>query len=150
MVTPYIVEPTDPAKLRSPIESLVSPSSDVEYIFDRLMGGTEAKRAGPGQPRLVGAARYAMSTEPDAMNHIRLVSFFATDALALPLAGCYLKPPVSMPDARVVGYDGTSAVPPDCDKLTRAALLLDGGVRRPVDAVRLCHLYQSGGAGRAA
>jgi pilus assembly protein CpaC len=55
MVTPYIVEPTDPAKLRSPIESLVSPSSDVEYFFDRAMGGAAAS---PGNPRLVGAAGY--------------------------------------------------------------------------------------------
>jgi len=54
MVTPYLVEPTDPAKLRSPLESLVSPSSDVEYSF-RQRAGDEPP---PGQPRLVGAAGY--------------------------------------------------------------------------------------------
>ncbi|WP_244140120.1 type II and III secretion system protein family protein [Caballeronia sp. BCC1704] len=58
MVTPYIVEPTDPAKLRSPIESLVSPASDVEYALGRGFGAAEGSRAGPGQPRLVGAAGY--------------------------------------------------------------------------------------------
>jgi pilus assembly protein CpaC len=58
MVTPYIVEPTDPSKLRSPIESLVSPSGDVEYGFGRLFGATAGSRAAPGQPRLVGAAGY--------------------------------------------------------------------------------------------
>ncbi|WP_250467342.1 type II and III secretion system protein family protein [Caballeronia sp. GAFFF2] len=55
MVTPYIVEPTDPAKLRTPIESLVSPSGDIEYGFARMFGGTESA---PGNPRLVGAAGY--------------------------------------------------------------------------------------------
>jgi pilus assembly protein CpaD len=65
------------------------------------------------------------------MNHARLISFFAACALGLPLAGCFLKPPVSMPDSRVIGYDGKSAVPPDCERLTRDSLLLDAGVRRP-------------------
>jgi pilus assembly protein CpaC len=55
MVTPYIVEPTDPAKLRSPIESLISPSGDIEYGFGRMFG---ADASTPGQPRLVGAAGY--------------------------------------------------------------------------------------------
>lgn len=54
MVTPYIVEPTNPANLRSPLESLVSPSSDVEYGFHRKNGDA----AQSGQPRLVGAAGY--------------------------------------------------------------------------------------------
>nr|WP_244817253.1 type II and III secretion system protein family protein [Caballeronia sp. Lep1P3] len=55
MVTPYIVEPANPAKLRSPIDSLVSPSSDVEYSFQRK-GGASAPSA--SEPRLVGAAGY--------------------------------------------------------------------------------------------
>ena len=55
MVTPYIVEPTDPSKLRSPIDSLISPSSDVEYSFHRQNSGAPAEA---GQPRLVGAAGY--------------------------------------------------------------------------------------------
>ncbi|QIE29907.1 Type 3 secretion system secretin (plasmid) [Caballeronia sp. SBC1] len=55
MVTPYIVEPTDPAKLRTPLESLVSPSNDVEYSFSHQAGDTASTA---GQPRLVGAAGY--------------------------------------------------------------------------------------------
>lgn len=55
MVTPYIVEPTDPAKLRTPLESLVSPSNDVEYSFSHQAGDTAPTA---GQPRLVGAAGY--------------------------------------------------------------------------------------------
>ncbi|MFM0349842.1 type II and III secretion system protein family protein [Paraburkholderia sp. RL17-347-BIC-D] len=55
MVTPYLVEPTDPSKLRTPLESLVSPSSDVEYSYGRQAGdGSSAS----DQPRLVGAAGY--------------------------------------------------------------------------------------------
>ncbi|WP_277183712.1 type II and III secretion system protein family protein [Caballeronia sp. BR00000012568055] len=62
MVTPYIVEPTDPSKLRSPIDSLISPSSDVEYSFRRRSGmeSPQAAQAAPqaSQPRLLGAAGY--------------------------------------------------------------------------------------------
>jgi pilus assembly protein CpaC len=54
MVTPYLVEPTDPSKLRSPLESLSSPSNDVEYSFSRQAGAP----ADAAQPRLVGAAGY--------------------------------------------------------------------------------------------
>jgi pilus assembly protein CpaC len=55
MVTPYLVEPTDPGKLRTPLESLVSPSNDVEYSFSHQAGDTTSTT---GQPRLVGAAGY--------------------------------------------------------------------------------------------
>lgn len=55
MVTPYLVEPTDPSKLRTPLESLISPSSEVEYSFRRQNNGAPAEA---GQPRLVGAAGY--------------------------------------------------------------------------------------------
>jgi pilus assembly protein CpaC len=55
MVTPYLVQPTDPAKLRTPLESLVSPSSDVEYSYRRQSG---ASAAGAAEPRLLGAAGY--------------------------------------------------------------------------------------------
>jgi pilus assembly protein CpaC len=55
MVTPYLVQPTDSGKLRSPIESLVSPSSDVEYSFSHESGESANQS---GQPRLVGAAGY--------------------------------------------------------------------------------------------
>ncbi|WP_152530684.1 type II and III secretion system protein family protein [Paraburkholderia dilworthii] len=55
MVTPYLVEPTDPSKLRTPLDSLLSPSSDVEYSYRRQSGDAAAAS---GQPRLVGAAGY--------------------------------------------------------------------------------------------
>jgi pilus assembly protein CpaC len=55
MVTPYLVEPVDPGKLRSPLDSLVSPSNDVEYSFRQHDAGAPAPA---GQPRLVGAAGY--------------------------------------------------------------------------------------------
>ncbi|SAL80790.1 type II and III secretion system protein [Caballeronia choica] len=55
MVTPYLVEPTDPSKLRTPLDSLISPSSDVEYSFKR-QSVDESQQS--GQPRLVGAAGY--------------------------------------------------------------------------------------------
>ncbi|MGF6726301.1 pilus assembly protein CpaC [Paraburkholderia sp. GAS41] len=55
MVTPYLVEPTDSSKLRTPLESLMSPSSDIEYSYRRQAGdGPTAS----DQPRLVGAAGY--------------------------------------------------------------------------------------------
>jgi pilus assembly protein CpaC len=55
IVTPYLVEPTDPVRLQTPLESLVSPSSDVEYSFKHEAGDAPTP---PGQPRLVGAAGY--------------------------------------------------------------------------------------------
>jgi pilus assembly protein CpaC len=61
MVTPYLVEPTDPAKLRSPIDSLISPSNDVEYSFQRKAGQvsqTGAAQPSATEPRLVGAAGF--------------------------------------------------------------------------------------------
>ena len=56
MVTPYLVEPTDPGKLRTPLESLVSPSNDVEYSFQQHRAASAPPQA--GEPRLVGAAGY--------------------------------------------------------------------------------------------
>jgi pilus assembly protein CpaC len=56
MVTPYLVEPTDPGKLRTPLESLVSPSNDVEYSFQQHRAAGAPAQA--GEPRLVGAAGY--------------------------------------------------------------------------------------------
>ncbi|AXE96609.1 MULTISPECIES: type II and III secretion system protein family protein [Paraburkholderia] len=55
IVTPYLVEPTDPAKLRTPLDALMSPSSDIEYSFRRESGDASTPS---GQPRLVGAAGY--------------------------------------------------------------------------------------------
>lgn len=55
IVTPYLVEPTDPARLRTPLDSLMSPSSDVEYSFRQGPGDAATPS---GEPRLVGAAGY--------------------------------------------------------------------------------------------
>lgn len=55
IVTPYIVQPTDPGKLRTPLESLLSPSGDVEYSFNHRAGAAATQS---GMPRLVGAAGY--------------------------------------------------------------------------------------------
>jgi len=55
MVTPYLVEPTDAGKLRTPLESLVSPSNDVEYSFKHRASGEQSQAE---EPRLVGAAGY--------------------------------------------------------------------------------------------
>jgi pilus assembly protein CpaC len=56
MVTPYLVEPTDPGKLRTPLESLVSPSNDVEYSFQQHRTASPSSQT--AEPRLVGAAGY--------------------------------------------------------------------------------------------
>ncbi|MGI4858580.1 MAG: type II and III secretion system protein family protein [Janthinobacterium lividum] len=53
-VTPYLVNPTDPAKLRTPLESLTSASSDIEYSF----GQQSSQAPQPNDPRLVGDAGY--------------------------------------------------------------------------------------------
>jgi len=55
IVTPYLVEPTDPVKLRTPLDSLISPSNDVEYSFKHDSGNASTPSS---LPRLVGAAGY--------------------------------------------------------------------------------------------
>jgi pilus assembly protein CpaC len=55
MVTPYLVEPTEAGKLRTPLESLVSPSNDVEYSFKHRASSAQSTAE---EPRLVGAAGY--------------------------------------------------------------------------------------------
>jgi len=45
------------------------------------------------------------------------------------LGGC-LQPPLDMPDARTLSYDGHSVVPPDCQALTHKSYVLDAGVPR--------------------
>jgi type IV pilus biogenesis protein CpaD/CtpE len=48
------------------------------------------------------------------------------------LSGCMsAPPPLDMPDASVVGFDGTRAVPPDCAKLEQPSHLVDAGFGRP-------------------
>jgi hypothetical protein len=71
-----------------------------------------------------------MSIERDAMNHSRLLILALVCAFAATASGCF-KPPRNMPNESVIGYDGQSAVPPDCAKLARPSLLTDAGLRRP-------------------
>jgi type IV pilus biogenesis protein CpaD/CtpE len=47
------------------------------------------------------------------------------------LGGCFYHPPFDMPDASVIGYDGTRATPPDCRRLAVPAGLSDAGQRLP-------------------
>jgi pilus assembly protein CpaD len=53
-------------------------------------------------------------------------------ALLAALSGCMsTPPPLGMPDASVVGFDGTHAVPPDCAKLQQPSHMSDAGFERP-------------------
>ncbi|GAB3626161.1 hypothetical protein PTE30175_00841 [Pandoraea terrae] len=52
--------------------------------------------------------------------------------LPLALAGCMSpRPPLSLPDASVIGFDGQHAVPPDCAKMVQPSHLVDAGARYP-------------------
>jgi pilus assembly protein CpaC len=55
IVTPYIVQPTDPGRLRQSIDTVTRPSSDIEYVLQHTLGldPLSGKR-----PRLVGAAGF--------------------------------------------------------------------------------------------
>jgi type IV pilus biogenesis protein CpaD/CtpE len=67
------------------------------------------------------------------MNYARHLSRLLTlvaCAVAASVSGC-VKPPRTMPDASVIGFDGHSALPPDCASLARPSLLTDAGSRRP-------------------
>ncbi|MGF6768439.1 pilus assembly protein CpaC [Paraburkholderia sp. GAS199] len=57
IVTPYIVQPTDPGRLRTPTDSMavLSPSSDVEYTYQKKIGLDPLSAS---TPRLVGAAGF--------------------------------------------------------------------------------------------
>lgn len=54
-VTPYIVQPTDPGRLRQPIDTLIRPSNDIEYVLQRAAGLDPLSGTAP---RLVGAAGF--------------------------------------------------------------------------------------------
>jgi type IV pilus biogenesis protein CpaD/CtpE len=57
---------------------------------------------------------------------------FSCLTLLTALSGCMsAHQPLSMPDASVVGFDGTHAVPPDCAKLQQPSHLVDAGSGRP-------------------
>ena len=55
IVTPYIVQPSDPGQLRQPIDTVVHPSSDIEYVLQRKLGIDPLSGK---NPRLVGAAGF--------------------------------------------------------------------------------------------
>jgi pilus assembly protein CpaC len=55
IVTPYIVQPADPGRLRQPIDALIRPSGDIEYVFQRTLG---LDPLSGNVPRLVGAAGF--------------------------------------------------------------------------------------------
>ena len=62
IVTPYLVNPTDPKKLRTPLESLVdNRSRDIEYTVNHTVGEADDLPAGPAaasRPHLSGSAGY--------------------------------------------------------------------------------------------
>jgi pilus assembly protein CpaC len=55
IVTPYIVQPVDPGRLRQPIDTIVRPSSDIEYVLQSKLG---LDPLSGNVPRLVGAAGF--------------------------------------------------------------------------------------------
>jgi pilus assembly protein CpaC len=55
IVTPYIVQPADPGRLRQPIDTVMHPSSDIEYV---LQGALGLDPLSGNVPRLVGAAGF--------------------------------------------------------------------------------------------
>ncbi|WP_083902396.1 type II and III secretion system protein family protein [Pandoraea sp. B-6] len=55
IVTPYIVQPVDPGRLRQPIDTIMHPSSDIEYVLQRTLGLDPLSGT---VPRLVGAAGF--------------------------------------------------------------------------------------------
>lgn len=55
IVTPYLVNPTEGNRLRTPLDTLISPSGDVEYGFQHSLG---LDPLSGNTPRLVGAAGF--------------------------------------------------------------------------------------------
>lgn len=55
IVTPYLVQPTDPNRLRTPFDSVMTPSNDVEYSYQKKVGLDPLSGS---SPRLVGAAGF--------------------------------------------------------------------------------------------
>ncbi|HEY2022315.1 CpaD family pilus assembly lipoprotein [Paraburkholderia sp.] len=64
------------------------------------------------------------------MKTLRPFTLLLACAAAASISGCF-QPPRGMPDASTIGFDGQSAVPPDCASLKRPSLLTDAGRRRP-------------------
>ncbi|MEZ0603893.1 type II and III secretion system protein family protein [Paraburkholderia sp. IW21] len=55
IVTPYIVQPTDPGRLRQPLDTVTQPGSDIEYVLHSKLG---LDPLSGNVPRLVGAAGF--------------------------------------------------------------------------------------------
>ncbi|QGZ62814.1 type II and III secretion system protein family protein [Paraburkholderia acidisoli] len=55
IITPYLVNPTDGNRLRTPLDTLISPSGDIEYGVQRSLG---IDPLSGDTPRLVGAAGF--------------------------------------------------------------------------------------------
>jgi pilus assembly protein CpaD len=68
--------------------------------------------------------------EPNAMNHVRILSLVLVSTIAVALGGCF-QPPRNMPDESVIGFDGKNALPPECTELARDSVLTDAGLHRP-------------------
>jgi pilus assembly protein CpaD len=64
------------------------------------------------------------------MKHARHLMFAALVAFACGATGCF-QPPRNMPNDTVIGFDGKNALAPDCESLSRPAILTDAGLRRP-------------------
>jgi type IV pilus biogenesis protein CpaD/CtpE len=64
------------------------------------------------------------------MIHVRILSLVLICTVAASLGGCF-KPPRNMPNESVIGFEGKSAVAPDCTELARSSVLTDAGIRRP-------------------
>ena len=64
------------------------------------------------------------------MKTLRLLTLLLACVVAASVSGCF-KPPIGMPDQSTIGFDGHSALPPDCASLARPSLLTDAGWRRP-------------------
>jgi pilus assembly protein CpaC len=61
IVTPYLVDPVSPDKLRTPLDSVMQPVGDLEYSFQHTHGSTGARASvedADTKPRLVGRAGY--------------------------------------------------------------------------------------------
>ncbi|AOJ70201.1 MULTISPECIES: CpaD family pilus assembly lipoprotein [Burkholderia] len=60
---------------------------------------------------------------------VRTIAFALTP---LALASCLsAPPPLDLPDASAIGFDGVRAVPPDCGRLAEPSHFVDAGYRRP-------------------
>ncbi|MGI4858579.1 MAG: CpaD family pilus assembly lipoprotein [Janthinobacterium lividum] len=64
------------------------------------------------------------------VQHARFLALVLVCGMVVSTSGCF-KPPLGMPDASVIGYDGIRTTPPDCAALSRASLLTDAGLQRP-------------------